>query len=449
MILRILIFSLLISGCSSIKMLNDEKKNLTSLEELDQSDLNEVEIAYVEEKVIPKKVVPQKLEIIKLTQSSNKKTTIKNKLKLDYKKKHYNFWVNYFKNKNSKRFSRHLKNADKYEKLVKSIFREHNLPEDLFYVGLIESGFNSHARSHANAVGPWQFIKGTATRYNLRVDAKVDERRNIVKATHGAAGYFKDLYNIFGSWDLALCAYNAGEYRIINAIRRGNTRDYKTLVRKKLLPKETIFYIPKVAAAKYLANSRYFKRNNPKSTKFDSSEMIKMKGSFNLARLARDLKINYRDLKVINPDILVNNIRVGRKAFRLLLPKSSKAQKAKYSSYSKKLAPVKRIYRSTATTSKTKSYKVRRGDNLSKLSRKFSTTISELKRLNKLKRSSIRIGQRLKVPSSSKHVYVVRKGDNLTLIARKFSTTIAKLVSKNDLKRRTIFPLQELVIPRG
>ena len=92
---------------------------------------------------------------------------------------------------------------------------------------------------------------------------------------------------------------------------------------------------------------------------------------------------------------------------------------------------------------------MRRGDNLSKLSRKFSTTISKTKRLNKLRRSSIQIGQRLRVPASTKHVYVVRKGDNLTKIARRFRTTIAKLVRKNGLKRRTIYPYQKLIIPRG
>ena len=149
-----------------------------------------------------------------------------------------------------------MKNGEKYRPIVTRIFKKHGLPVDLFYVGLIESGFNSHIRSHADAVGPWQFIKGTATRYGLRVDRHVDERRNIHKATEAAAGYFKDLYNIFGSWELALCAYNAGEYRIINAIRRGNTRDYRELVRKKLIPKETIYYVPKVAAARYLSKYR-------------------------------------------------------------------------------------------------------------------------------------------------------------------------------------------------
>src|SRR5690606_20591107 len=109
-------------------------------------------------------------------------------------------------------------------------------------------------------------------RYGLRVDKSVDERQNIHKATAAAARYFRDLYNIFGSWELALCAYNAGEYRIIGAIRKGNTRDYRELVKKGLLPKETIYYIPKVVAAKTIAKKMgRFETKNPASDIYTSA----------------------------------------------------------------------------------------------------------------------------------------------------------------------------------
>ena len=171
-------------------------------------------------------------------------------LELDYKQSHFDFWVKYFSKREKARFLRHSNNGAKYRNVINKILKSHGLPQELFFVGLIESGYNTRIKSHASAVGPWQFIKGTAKRYGLRVDGYVDERYNIIKSTEAAASYFKDLYNIFGSWELALCAYNAGEYRIINAIRRGNTRSYKELVKKKLIPKETIYYVPKVAAAR-------------------------------------------------------------------------------------------------------------------------------------------------------------------------------------------------------
>ena len=218
-------------------------------------------------------------------------------LDLNYKKKHYNFWVNYFTKREKARFQRHMLNGDKYSKLVRSIIRSHNLPEDLYYVGLIESGYNTHIRSHASAVGPWQFIKGTATRYGMRVDRYVDERRNVIKSTHAAAKYFKDLYNIFGSWELALCAYNAGEYRIINAIRKGNTRDYRKLVQKNLIPKETIYYIPKVAAAIYLDENRrkYGFTTGQANQDLLNAEEVKLTDTFSLKKLSKDINLSFSE----------------------------------------------------------------------------------------------------------------------------------------------------------
>ncbi len=170
-------------------------------------------------------------------------------------KEHGNFWRNYYGKREKKLFVRQIKTAKQYEKLIKKIFLTNGLPEDLFYVGLIESGYSTSARSTADAVGPWQFMQGTAESYGLKISRNIDERRNIIKSTQAAARYFADLYNIFGNWEMALCAYNRGEYGMIRAIRKAKSRDYLELIRKKLIPKETQHYIAKIVAAKHVYES--------------------------------------------------------------------------------------------------------------------------------------------------------------------------------------------------
>lgn len=387
---------------------------------------------------------------------SNGLLDLKDDLQLEYHPKLFKFWVNYFSNKknkkNKERFIRQMKNGEKYRTLITRILKKHGLPADLFYVGLIESGFNTHIRSHADAVGPWQFIKGTATRYGLRVDRYVDERRNIHKATEAAAGYFKDLYNIFGSWELALCAYNAGEYRIINAIRKGNTRDYRKLVEKKLIPKETIYYVPKVAAARYLSKHRRRYKlpvRFERGTFYKSAERKEVKKSFSLTRLSKDLRVSHKTMKKLNPDYKGNWIKVGRKGQSVIIPKNTRARFANLKIAKKNIR--KYSLRSKSGSKRTprskRIYKVRRGDNLYSISKKYGTTVSKLKSFNKIKGSHIRFGQRLKIPSRVNKSYVVRNGDNLTHIARKFKTSISTITAYNKIRNNRIYRGQRIYLP--
>ena len=164
-------------------------------------------------------------------------------------------------------------------------------------------------------------MKKTAKSYGLRVDRYVDERRNIVKATHGAARYFKDLYNILGSWELALIAYNAGEYRIINAIRKGNTRNYRELVRKKLIPEETIYYIPKMMAAREVALNRkhYGFTYGEVDRDFDNVKKFKVRRSFDFDLAIKKSGVKATLMKKLNPDIISQKVRVV-KAMNLIVP---------------------------------------------------------------------------------------------------------------------------------
>jgi hypothetical protein len=130
------------------------------------------------------------------------------------------------------------------------VFREEGVPLELLAVAEVESAFDPRALSPKGARGLWQFMPATAGRFGLRVDAARDERLHPAPATRAAARYLRWLYERFGDWRLALAAYNAGEGRVEQAIRRGGTRDFRQLAARGLLPEETRRYVPAVLAAK-------------------------------------------------------------------------------------------------------------------------------------------------------------------------------------------------------
>lgn len=259
-----------------------------------------------------KKIIKKKRIVRKIGPSNS--SSNHSSLKLTFSNKSYKSWVNYFRGKSKSRFKRYVGRGEKYKKEIQTIFRSHGLPEDLYYVGLIESGYHLGARSHASAVGPWQFMRKTGQHYGLKVNSRIDERLDITKSTHAAAKYFKDLYNIFGNWELALCGYNAGEYGVIRAIRKGNTRNYISLSSKGLIPKETSNYIPKVAAARHVYREflnnrvRKPKRNYKKRT----TKMHKVRRGDTLYSISRKHGTSIHKIKRINK-ISGSHIYIGQK----------------------------------------------------------------------------------------------------------------------------------------
>jgi membrane-bound lytic murein transglycosylase D len=163
--------------------------------------------------------------------------------------------ITLFSERIKERFSLWLSRSGKYMELMKEILRGENIPEEIVFIPLIESGFNPYACSPARAVGYWQFIASTAKKYGLKINWWMDERRDPVKSTMAAANYFKDLYEMFGSWNLAMAAYNAGEGKILKAISKTNTDDYWSLLGTKYIRSETKDYVPKFIAASMIANS--------------------------------------------------------------------------------------------------------------------------------------------------------------------------------------------------
>ena len=212
-------------------------------------------------------------------------------------------WIEYFQGRGRGHMKRYLSRSSRYLPKMKEILKKHGLPEDLVYIALIESGFNAKAVSSARAVGFWQFIRGTGRRYGLQQNYYVDERRDFVLATEGASKYLKALYNLFGSWYLAIASYNVGENRVKNLVMKYYTRNFWDLAKKGRLPGETQNYVPKFLAARLIAK-------HPEKYGFDDVvyeppldfKVVDLSGKgVNLKKLAKHLNVTYPCLLYTSP----------------------------------------------------------------------------------------------------------------------------------------------------
>lgn len=148
-----------------------------------------------------------------------------------------------------------LQRYKQYHPMIHEIFARQGVPMELAWIGLVESGYNPHARSSRAALGIWQLLPETAARYGLTVGPHSDERTDPIKSTLAAARFLRHLYNTFGDWNLVLAAYNSGEQRVSQSITRAGTVDFWELARRQVLPRETQDYVPAVLAAALLGRA--------------------------------------------------------------------------------------------------------------------------------------------------------------------------------------------------
>ncbi|MGH7364825.1 MAG: transglycosylase SLT domain-containing protein [Candidatus Rokuibacteriota bacterium] len=197
-----------------------------------------------------------------------------------------------------------LARSGRYLPMILDIFREKGLPEELVFTAMIESGFNPVAVSRAGAKGLWQFMAPTARLYGLRVDRWLDERLDPEKSTVAAANYLRDLHTVFGSWDLAQAAYNAGEVRVQQAIRGTGTRDFWVLRRRSrhLLP-ETKNFVPAIQAATLIARQPELYGFAVVPEEPMRYEVVTVPRSSRLARLAGLSGVPLVDLEQLNPEL--------------------------------------------------------------------------------------------------------------------------------------------------
>lgn len=306
--------------------------------------------------------------------------------------------IRYFQTSHRDHFDQWLTRLNHYKPLVEKIFAQFQLPDDLVFLSLVESGFNPKAYSRARAAGPWQFMQATGKSYGLRVDDYVDERRDPIKSTVAAARYLRDLYDLFGTWPLAMAAYNAGERKIQRALRKAKAETFWEIAQTKFIRRETREYVPRFMAAAIIAK-------NPDQYGFEAVpsdihqfEEIVVSRPLPLRAIAAATDIPYAELHRLNPELRRDVTPPDDPAYHLKVPVGTR------DTVEQALATIKAwtappLIAQARKTGGDRSglYRVRMGDNLGKIAKRFRVTIEELKARNKLSGRSIKVGDLLVV----------------------------------------------------
>jgi membrane-bound lytic murein transglycosylase D len=372
------------------------------------------------------------------------------------------FWVRWFSEKKHSSFQTQLDRARLYTASSQEIFVSRGLPKDLIYVALIESGFSPAARSQANAAGIWQIVPQTGNRFGLEQNKWVDERRHPVKSAKAAARYLSLLFDQFGSWSLALAAYNAGENAVQGALDKSGCKSFWDLMEAGLLPAETRNYVPKVfAAVKIIRNPDRYGFQPPREYLIGLNETVSVPGGLKLSWVGKQIGVPERLLQSSNPELNLSITPPGRSRYELNLPLGTGDDLLKAVA---RLArhEEERAARAAAEqkSSSAVSYRVKPGETLSSIAAKHKCSVKALAALNGMKPSAtLNEGRILKLPavavgtktakksaSSSgvsvkaqsgvqqKHArYLVRRGDTLSSIAGKFHVSVKTLCAQNRM----------------
>jgi membrane-bound lytic murein transglycosylase D len=305
-----------------------------------------------------------------------------------------------FQTRLREKFELWLTRSGRYIDMMKSVFRENELPEDLVFLALVESGFNPYAYSRSRAVGPWQFMKGTAKKYGLKVNRWVDERRDPIKSTAAAARYLKDLFGMFNSWPLSLASYNAGEGRIMRAMNRSKVKveSFWDLRTSRHLRTETKHYVPKFMAATIMAK-------NPAKYGFDLEywspmvyDEVQVDRQISLQTVARITGADYQVIKELNPELRLGVTPPAPLPYTVRLPVGTREEFLK--SFSSIPETELRKELKVSPEVQVRRHRVRRGETLTRLAKRYGTTVAKIQKINGLAdRNAVRAGQTLLVPT--------------------------------------------------
>ncbi|MEQ1506791.1 MAG: LysM peptidoglycan-binding domain-containing protein, partial [Myxococcota bacterium] len=415
-------------------------------------------------------------------------------------------WVRYFLGNGREYYARWLARSTRYQPMMRERLAAAGLPQDLVYLSMIESGYNTNAYSHADAAGLWQFIPSTGKVYDLRIDWWVDDRRDPEAALGAAIAFLGELHHMFGDWRLAWASYNGGPGRVRRAIEKSGSKDFWTIAGGEYLHPETENYVPKIMAAAIIG--KHPERYGFTGIKYQdalSYDVVPVTGSVSLEVLAKCAGTSVDELKALNPAL--RRYATPPEGYAVRVPTGRKDP------FVTALASIPADERGAVER-----HTVRRGETLSIIAGRYHTTVEAISHANQLKNvNRIVVGMNLVIPpgdgelppavassstsksssttsvaSSSKSsrsassepapsearivaasmspeavlrpsssskaspptpapakpkVHVVVRGDTLAELAAKYGTTIGELKTMNNLRTSTIVVGQKLKVP--
>lgn len=384
-------------------------------------------------------------------------------------------FIQYFTVRNRDYTKMVLARKDLFFPLFDTSLQKHQMPLEIKYLAIIESGLDPQIKSHVGAMGLWQFMPATGRMYGMEVNSDVDDRMDPELSSDAAAKYLKSLYRMFGDWEVALAAYNCGPGNVRKAIRKSGGKSTFWEI-YNFLPKETRSYIPQFQAMLYILNHLEEHNFHPEEPTYPIAyENIRFNRAMSLEKLAELTDICLSDLEKLNPSIKNRTVPESNRSMAIKIPKSktlfinenlawisdslnSSPTNLLASTTPIEITPVKTL---VSEIKQTITYRVKSGDVLSTIAAKNGITVTQLKAMNNLRSNIIRVGQTLVVKSttgnktlaentnktSSPRTYTVRPGDSLWIISKKIDgLTIEEIKRLNNLNGNNIKPGQKLII---
>ncbi|MFV8368715.1 LysM peptidoglycan-binding domain-containing protein [Flavobacterium sp. LB2R40] len=433
----------------------------------------------------------------------------KSPFNIEYNQGLENIIKSFLKNR-KKSFERLMAVSEYYFPVFEEALAKQNVPLEIKYLAVVESALNPKAVSKMGATGLWQFMYQTGKQYGLKIDSYVDERSDPLKASEAAAHYMTNMYRIFGDWDLVLASYNSGPGNVSKAIRRsGGQQNYWNI--RKNLPKETQGYVPAFLATMYIYE--YHKEHgivpNKATIKHFATDTILIRKQMSFKQISDLLDVPVVQLQILNPSYKLNMVpfyhdenhylRLPQEKIAIFASNEDQiyayiqqeSDQRERPFHAAKAVVIKdtaadRSHRVTSAT--TFYYKVKRGDNLTAVANKYNVSISEIKKWNALKSTTLTYGKNLKIitgktgvrstdtesktdyvatqsisksqnivasdtkvnmeekinnnstalSTNTSILYEVQKGDNLSSIAKKYNVTVAAIQEWNGLSNDTV-----------
>ena len=319
------------------------------------------------------------------------------------------FILRYVKH-NPKQLARLQSKAEYYFPLFADILAKYDLPYELCYLAVIESALNPQAHSRMGAAGLWQFMPSTGRLYGLEINSLIDERMDPVLSTDAACRFLRSLYNLFGDWNLALAAYNCGPGNVNKAIHRaGGKRDFWSIY--PFLPRETRGYVPIYIAASYAMNYADYHGICPEPLELTlMTDTVRINERLHLIQIAEVLQLNLDELRFLNPQY-AKDIIPGGKSYALRLPsdkvtdfidmqdsiRSYRADELIHNRRAEIDLLQKTGVNGAYSVNGVTYYKIKNGDTLGAIAKRFHCTVKQLRAWNGLKDDNIRAGKTLKI----------------------------------------------------